>query len=168
MFPGLTELLLIGCSFESIWSPKSKSNTLTPKNQLADMLNKGKFRTWWTEASFELNISHFSSAECSEVMSTRTQKESGEERVTAQSRPMMSLIARSSERPPSALSSSASESHPKRIYKNQSPLSMQAEKYDGTVKPVVCRDPSHEQGHHYRFCKDNTSNDPFSRFKSVQ
>ena len=44
------------------------------------------------------NISHFSSAECSEVMSKRTQKDSGEERVTAKSRPMMNLIARSSER----------------------------------------------------------------------
>ena len=26
-----TELLLIGCSIESTWTPKSKSNTLTPK-----------------------------------------------------------------------------------------------------------------------------------------
>ena len=26
-----TELLLIGCSIESIWTPRSKSNTLTPK-----------------------------------------------------------------------------------------------------------------------------------------
>ena len=31
MFPGPTELLLIGCSIESIWTQKSKSNTLTPK-----------------------------------------------------------------------------------------------------------------------------------------
>ena len=31
MFPEPTELLLIGCSIESIWTPKSKSNTLTPK-----------------------------------------------------------------------------------------------------------------------------------------
>ena len=30
MFPERTELLLIGCSIESIWTPKSKSNTLTP------------------------------------------------------------------------------------------------------------------------------------------
>ena len=30
-FPGLTELRLIGCLIESIWTPKSKSNTLTPK-----------------------------------------------------------------------------------------------------------------------------------------
>ena len=31
MFPELTELLLIGCSIELIWTPKSKSNTSTPK-----------------------------------------------------------------------------------------------------------------------------------------
>ena len=29
--PELTELLLIGCSIESIWTPKSKSNASTPK-----------------------------------------------------------------------------------------------------------------------------------------
>ena len=63
-------------------------------------------------------------------MSKRTQKESGEERVTAKSRPMMNLIARSSERA---------------RYESQSPLSTQAEKYDRTEKPVVCRDTSHER-----------------------
>ena len=57
-------------------------------------------------------------------MSKRTQEESGEERVTAKSRPMMSLIARA----PSTLSSSASESQGKRSYESQPPLSMQAEK----------------------------------------
>ena len=31
MFPEPTELLLTGYSIESIWTPKSKSNTLTPK-----------------------------------------------------------------------------------------------------------------------------------------
>ena len=31
MFPEPTELLLIGCLTESIWTPRSKSNTLTPK-----------------------------------------------------------------------------------------------------------------------------------------
>ena len=78
-------------------------------------------------------------------MSKRTQKESVEERITAKSRPMMNLIARSSERAPSALSFSASESPVKRSYESQSPLSAQAEMYDRTVKPVVCRDTSHER-----------------------
>ena len=31
MLPGLTELRLIGCSIELTWTPKSKSNTSTPK-----------------------------------------------------------------------------------------------------------------------------------------
>ena len=86
-------------------------------------------------------------------MSKRTQEESGEERVTAKSRPMMSLIARA----PSTLSSSASESPGKRSYESQNPLSMQAEKYDRTGKPVVCRDSSHEQGHHCRFVESTHS-----------
>ena len=84
------------------------------------------------------NISHFSSAECSEVMSKRTQKESVEKRVKAKSRRMMNLIARSSERAPAALSSTASERPGKTRQESQSPLSAQAEMYDRTVRPVVC------------------------------
>ena len=34
MFPGPTELRLIGCSIELIWTPKSKSNTSTPRINL--------------------------------------------------------------------------------------------------------------------------------------
>ena len=34
MFPGLTELLLIGCSIESTWTQESKSSTSTPKTKL--------------------------------------------------------------------------------------------------------------------------------------
>ena len=47
---------------------------------------------------------------------------------------MMSLIARA----PSTLSSSASGSPEKRSNERQSPLSMQAEKFDRMEKPVVC------------------------------
>ena len=57
---------------------------------------------------------------------------------------MMNLIARSNERAPSALSSPASEPVKTR-HESQSPLSSQAEKYDRTVRPVVCRDTSHER-----------------------
>ena len=46
----------------------------------------------------------------------------------------MNLIARA----PSTLSSSASESPGKRSCERQSPLSPQPEKYDRTVRPVVC------------------------------
>ena len=34
MFPEPKELLLIGCSIESVWTPRSKSNTLTPQTNL--------------------------------------------------------------------------------------------------------------------------------------
>ena len=111
------------------------------------MLTKGNFtRDEWNHLLYLFNISHFSSTVCSEVMSRRTQKESGEERVTAKSRPMMSLIARA----PSNLSSSASESPEKRSYESQSPWSAKAEKYDRTVTPVVGRDTSHEPVHHHK------------------
>ena len=56
------------------------------------------------------NISHFSSTVCPETMAKRSQHDSGEERVTAKSRPMISLIARV----PSHVSSSTSASPEKR------------------------------------------------------
>ena len=91
--------------------PKIQIKYIDTKNQLADILTKGNFtRDDWNHLLYLFNISHFSSAECSEVVSKRTQEESSEERVTAKSRPMMSLIARSSEMAPTALSSTASES----------------------------------------------------------
>ena len=88
--------------------PKIQIKYIDTKNQLADMLTKGNFtRDEWNHLLCLLNISHFISTECSEVMSKRTQKESSEERVTAKSKPMMNLVSRSSERAPSALSSTA-------------------------------------------------------------
>ena len=118
------------------------------------MLTKGNFtRDEWNHLLCLFNISHFSSTDCSGVMPKRTQQDSGEEKFTAKSRPMMSLIARA----PSTLSSSASESPGKRSYESQSPLSMQAEKDDRTVKPVVGRDTSHAPGHHQRFVESSNS-----------
>ena len=81
------------------------------KKQLADMLTKGNFtRDEWNHLLCLFNVSHFSSTYCSEAMVKRVQQDSGEERVTAKSRPMMSLIARA----PSTLSFSASESRGRR------------------------------------------------------
>ena len=57
----------------------------------------------------------------------------------------MNLVSRCSERAPFALSSTASESPGKKRHESQSPLSPQAEKYDRTERPVVCRDTSHER-----------------------
>ena len=111
MFPEPTELLLSGYSIELIWTPKSKSNTFDTKNQLLDILTKGKFtRDEWNHLLCLFNIGHFSSADCSEVMSKRTPKDSGGERVTAKSKPMTNLVSRCSERTPDVLASTASES----------------------------------------------------------
>ena len=95
MFPEPTELRLIGCSIELTWTQKSKSNTSTPKTHLADILTKGNFTSdEWSHLLCLFNISHFSCTACSDTMAKRSQHDSGEERVTAKSRPMMNLIAR--------------------------------------------------------------------------
>ena len=127
--------------------PKIQIKYIDTKNQLAEILTKGNFtRDEWNHLLSLFDISHFSSADCSEVMSKSTQEESSEEKVTAKSRPMMSLIAKAS----SNLSSSAAESPEKRSYESQSPWSAEAEKYDRTVTPVVGRDRSHEPGNYHK------------------
>ena len=111
MFPGHTELRLIGWSIESTWTPKIQIKYIDTKNQLADILTKGNFtRDERNHFVCLFNISHFTSTNCSEVMSKRTQKDAGEERVTAKSEPMMNLFSRCSERNPDVFASTASES----------------------------------------------------------
>ena len=74
---------------------------------IADILTNGNFtRDEWNHLLSSFNISHFSSAVCSAAMAKRIQQESGEERDTAKSRPMMNLTARM----PSVVSSSTSSS----------------------------------------------------------
>ena len=68
-------------------------------------------------------------------MSERTQKDSGEERVTAKSKPMMNLVSRCSERTPDVLPSIASESPGKTRHESQFPLSPQTEHHYGTGRP---------------------------------
>ena len=83
------------------------------KNQLADILTKGNFtRDEWNHLLSLFNISQFSSTVCSAAMAKRIQQESGEERVTAKSRPMMNLTARM----PSVVSSSTSSNPGKTWY----------------------------------------------------
>ena len=85
--------------------PKIQIKYIDTKNQLADILTKGNFtRDEWNHLLTLFNISHFSSTTCTAAMAKRAQQESGEERVTAKSRPMMNLTART----PSVVSSSAS------------------------------------------------------------
>ena len=77
------------------------------KNQIADILTKGNFTgDEWNHLLNLFNISHFSSTVCTAAMAKRAQQGSGEERVTAKSRPMMNLTARM----PSVVSSSTSSS----------------------------------------------------------
>ena len=126
---------------------KIQIKQIDTKNQLADILTKGNFtRDEWNHLLCLFNVSHFSSTVCSEAMAKRTQQDLGEERVTAKSRPMISLIARA----PSTLSSSASESPGKKSYGSQSPWSAKAEKDDRTGQPVVDRHASHESVHHHK------------------
>ena len=82
-------------------------------------------------------ISHFSSTNCSEVMSKRTQKDSGEERVTAKSTPMMNLVSRCSERTLDVLASTASKSPRKTRHESHLPLSSRTGQHQRTGRLVV-------------------------------
>ena len=70
-------------------------------------------------------------------MSKRTQKDSGEERVTAKSKPMMDLVSRCSERNPDVLASTASESLGKTRYEIQLLLSSWNEQHQRTGRLVL-------------------------------
>ena len=96
MFPEFTKLLLIGCSIESISTPKIQIKYIDTKHQLADILTKGNFtRDEWNNLLHLLNISHFSSTccatssslvSCSKTMAKRMQDQKGEERSGAKSK----------------------------------------------------------------------------------
>ena len=115
------------------------------KNQLADILTKGNFtRDEWNHLLCLFNMSHFSSTVCSDTMAKRSQQDSGEERVTAKSRPMMNLVART----PSLVSSSTSVSPEKRYYGSQDPWSSIA-KEDRSGRPDEGTDLFEASDHHY-------------------
>ena len=117
--------------------PKIQIKYIDTKNQLADILTKGKFtRDEWNHLLCLFNISHSSFTVCSETMAKRLQQDSGEERVTAKSRPMMSFIARV----PSNVSSSTSVSPVKRSYGNPNLWSTLAEKDEGSGRPDIGSD----------------------------
>ena len=105
--------------------PKIQIKYIDTKNQLADIPTKGNFtRDEWNHLLCLFNISHFSSTVCSDTMAKRSQQDSGEERVTAKSGPMMNLIART----PSHVSSSTSVSPGKKSYGSQDPWKSVAKK----------------------------------------
>ena len=78
-------------------------------------------------------------------MAKRAQQESGEERDTAKSRLMMSLIARV----PSHVSSSTSVSPGKRSFGNQDPWSTIAEKKERSGRPDISIDRKKAFDHYY-------------------
>ena len=101
-------------------------------------MTKGNFtRDEWNHLLCLFNISHVSSTNCSEVMSKRTQKDAGEERVTAKSKPMINLVSRCSERTPDVLASTASESPEKTRHESQLPLSSWNEQHQRTGRLVL-------------------------------
>ena len=98
--------------------PKIQIKYIDTKNQLADILTKGNFtRDEWNHLLNLFNISHFSSTSCIAAMAKRAQQDSGEGRVTAKSRPMMNLSART----PSFVSSSTSSNLGRTSYGYQDP-----------------------------------------------
>ena len=137
MFP--THRVVLDWSFDRInLDPKIQTKYTDTTNQLADMLTKGNFtRDKLNHLLCLFNIGHFSSAECSEVTSKRTQKDSGEERVTAKSKPIVNLVSQCSEKTLVVLPSTASEGPAKIRHETQTPLNPQIETYDGTVRPIV-------------------------------
>ena len=116
---------------------KIQSKYFDTKNQLADTLTMGNFtRDERNHLLCLFNVRNFSSTNCLEVMSKRTQEDAGEERVTAKSKPMMNLVSRCSERTPDVLASTASESPVKTRYESQLPLSSWTEQHQRTGRLV--------------------------------
>ena len=118
--------------------PKIQIKYIDTKNQLADILTKGKFsRDEWNHLLCWFNISHFSFINNLEAMSNRTQKDAGEERVTAKFKPMMILVSRYSARDANVLAFTASESSGKTRHESQLPLSSWNEQHQRTGRPVM-------------------------------
>ena len=89
------------------------------KNQLADILTKGNFtRDEWNHLlNLFLTLAISALQPCTAAMAKRAQQGSGEERVTAKSRPLMNLTARM----PSVVSSSTSSNPGRTSYGYQDP-----------------------------------------------
>ena len=90
--------------------PKIQIKYIDTKNQFADFVIRENFtRDEWNHLLCLFNMSHFSSTVCSDTMAKRCQQDSGEERVTAKSRP------------PSVVSSSTSSNPVRTSYGYQDP-----------------------------------------------
>ena len=139
MFPEPTELLLIGCLIDSIWTPRLNQIQWHQKPTRTH-IDQGKFHTWWMESSFVF-VQHqsfqFHQLSWSDV-EKNARRCRWRKSHTAKSKPMMNLVSRCSERTRAVLSSTASESPGKTRQGTQTPLSPHTDKYDRTGRPVVC------------------------------
>ena len=121
--------------------PKIQIKYIDTKNQLADILTKGNFtRDDWNHLLNLLKINHFSSTACTAAIAKRAQQGSGEERVTAKSRPMMNLTARM----PSVVSSSTSSNPGRTLYGYQDP-GKSVVSDDRSVKPENSSPPGYSK-----------------------
>ena len=135
------------------------------KNQLVHILSKGKFsRDEWNHLLCLFNISHFSFTVCSEAMAKRLQQDSGEVRVTAKSRLVMSLIARTS----SKVSSSTSESAGKRSCGNQNPWSARTEREERSWQPVVDSDQKIASDYYHEQSIESSLSTRYSKWDDYQ
>ena len=147
------------------WTQKIQIKYIDTKNQLADILTEGNFtRDEWIHVLCLFNVSHFSPSVCSDAMAKILQQDSGEVRVTAKSRPMMSLIARVL----SNLSSSTSESPGKKSYGNQNPWSAKAEGKDRPGRPVVGSDPKTASDYYHEQSFESSFSARYSKWDDNQ
>ena len=118
--------------------PKIQIKYIDTKNQLADMLTKGNFtRDEWSHLLCLFNISYFSSINKCKAMSKRTQKHTGEARVTAKSKPMTNLVSRCRVTDPTVFASTATENPGDTKSESQNvPLSSLNVQQTGTGRPV--------------------------------
>ena len=116
--------------------PKIQIKYIDTKNQLADILTNEISHVMNGIIFCVYSLAFFSSTNCPEVMSKRTQEDAGEETVTAKSKPMMNLVSRCSVRNPNVLASTASESPGKTRSESQFPLSSWTEQQSRTGRPV--------------------------------
>ena len=127
--------------------PKIQIKYIDTKNQLADILTKGNFtRDEWNHLLCLFNISHFSFTVCSDTMAKILQQDSGEGRVRAKSRPMVSFVARV----PSNVSSSTSVSPETRSHGSQDPWSAVAKKEERSGRPEKGTDQFKASDHYYQ------------------
>ena len=89
--------------------PKVQFKYMDTEDQLADTLTKNNFTRYeWNNLLHSFNICNFSSASCPKTLPKRVQEGSREERVTAKSEPMMTLVSKTEGKSSMSLSSSAS------------------------------------------------------------